>query len=57
MRKPACLRGLISVMSCSDDGFTGNIKLDIISIAVDTETTDGVTKREHVENEHERTEH
>lgn len=47
--KPACLRGLILVMNCRDDGFTGNIKLDIIGIAVDTETTDGVTKREYVE--------
>lgn len=46
-------------MSCSDDGFSGDVELDFLSVEVLVEIilTDYVIKRENVENEQERTKH
>lgn len=33
LRKLSHIRGLILAMSCSDDGFSGEVELDIIGIA------------------------
>ncbi len=46
-------------MDCGADGFSGDVELDVIGVAVEVETmsTYDVAKGEHVEDEQERTTH
>lgn len=46
-------------MSCSGDGFGGDVELDVIGVAVEVETMTmyDITMWEDVENEQERTKH